>query len=58
MNHEAMVYFVDEESAEQTKAMFADTDSKTEFPLPNYRKRKSLLSIQLKKQAKISASFS
>ena len=28
MKHEAMVCFVDEESAEQTKAMFADTDSK------------------------------
>ena len=39
MAHQAMVYYVSENSVEKTKKMFSDTDEKIGIPMPEYRKR-------------------
>lgn len=39
MTHKAMVYYVDEDSVEQTQATMVDVEKKIGFEIPGYRKR-------------------
>lgn len=39
MTHKAMVYYVDEDSVEQTQATMVDVEKKIGFEMPGYRKR-------------------